>query len=102
MFNYIFDYYTLTTNNGSGVIDINTPNGTVKIGDKQITLDEFLNTPQEEFDEILKELGNKKQCKHEWKEYKGLTEQYYFCIICDKKEKEKPKDVHNINKPWWF
>lgn len=101
MFNLIFDYFIMTSNKGSGTIYVNTPNGTVKIGDKEITLDEFLNTPQDEFDEFLKDIENKKECKHEWKEYKGLTEEYHFCTKCDKKVKEKPEDVHNINKPWW-
>lgn len=41
------------------------------------------------------------ECNHLWKEYLGFTEKYFYCTKCDKKESEKPQDVHNINKPWW-
>jgi len=44
---------------------------------------------------------DKNECLHLWKEYLGFTDHYFFCTKCDKKEKEEPKDVYNINKPWW-
>ena len=68
-------------------------------GKDKWSLEDFLNISEKEYNEIMDVI--KLDCKHEWKEYKGFTEQYFFCSKCDKKQKENPSDVHNINKPWW-
>lgn len=38
----------------------------------------------EDFD-INKDL-NKSKCNHEWQYYLGLSQQFYYCKICDKKK----------------
>jgi len=40
-------------------------------------------------------------CNHTWKEYLGFTDHYWFCIKCDKKVMEKPKNDGNSYLPWW-
>ena len=37
--------------------------------------------------EILKDRSRAHVCKHEWKMYTGLSEQFEFCILCDEKRK---------------
>lgn len=63
------------------------------------------NSNWDDYKDLMDLFGNpkedKNECYHLWKEYLGFTERYFYCIKCDKKEKEEPQDVHNINKPWW-
>jgi hypothetical protein len=57
------------------------------------------------YEEWLKILGSDEDvdeffnsaCSHEWKEYIGFTDKYWFCALCDKKSKEKPKYVYNLD-----
>ena len=57
------------------------------------------------YDEWLKILGSDENiddyfnsdCKHEWKEYIGFTDKYWYCDNCDKKSLEKPKNVYDFD-----
>lgn len=57
------------------------------------------------YEEWLKILGSDDEvdeffnssCSHEWKEYIGFTDKYWFCTKCDKKSKEKPRYVYNFD-----
>ncbi len=46
------------------------------------------------WDEYEKEKATKKEkkCfwKHDWKQYQGFTEAYWYCTVCDEKSEEKP------------
>ena len=68
-------------------------------GSDEWSLEDFLNMSEDEYNKACGK--TKPQCRHEWKEYRGFTEQYFYCTKCDRKEKEKPEDVHNIKQPWW-
>jgi hypothetical protein len=47
------------------------------------------------------DLDDNKVCSHQWVEYLGFTEHYWFCKKCDKKSREKPEDDDNPYLPWW-
>ena len=49
--------------------------------------------PEDEKDENANkdaEPPKPKHCWHEWKEYIGFTERYWYCEKCDNKSKENP------------
>lgn len=41
------------------------------------------------------------ECKHNWKEYTGFTEHYWFCLRCDTKIEENPNNDNNSRNHWW-
>jgi hypothetical protein len=50
-------------------------------------------TPAEEKDEKANKDADPpkpKHCWHDWKEYLGFTERYWYCEKCDEKSKENP------------
>jgi hypothetical protein len=46
-------------------------------------------------------LGISNGCLHDWKQYTGFTESYWFCSRCDLKREDDPKNDDNSGIPWW-
>lgn len=45
---------------------------------------------QTSYNPMVEDPPKKKDCYHNWKEYIGFTEKYWYCETCDAKSKEDP------------